>query len=137
VAADAEAHDADHLSEEVQRRSFVAGLARYLARLLRLPARVAVVGPSMMPTLLDGDRCLVRRTRRVGRGDLVVFTDPEYPSRLIVKRVVGLAPNGIEVAGDNLDASRDSRSFGAVPSRSVLGIAWYRYAPAERTGRIS
>src|SRR5579862_2520249 len=88
VAADAEAHDAAHLSEEVERRSFVAGLARCLARLLRLPSRVAIVGPSMMPTLLDGDRCLVRRTRRVGRGDLVVFTDPEYPSRLIVKRVV-------------------------------------------------
>ena len=65
-----------------------------------------------------------------------MFTDPEYPRRLIVKRVVDVAPKAIEVAGDNSDSSRDSRNFGPVASQSILGVVWYRYAPGERAGRM-
>jgi nickel-type superoxide dismutase maturation protease len=107
-----------------------------LAKALRIPTRVVVAGPSMLPTLHDGDRCAVRRTRRVGPGDLVVLVDPEESSRLIVKRVVAVSSEGIVVAGDNPGASRDSRSFGAVPPASLVGVAWYRYAPAERIGPV-
>jgi nickel-type superoxide dismutase maturation protease len=115
-----------------RRRALLAGCAR----ILRIPARVVVAGPSMLPTLRDGDRCLVRRTRRVGPGDLVVMFDPERASRLIVKRVVAADPEGIVVAGDNPDASRDSRDFGAASPEGLVGVAWYRYGPADRIGRV-
>ena len=90
----------------------------------------------MLPTLSPGDRCLVRRTHRVVPTELVVFSDPEYPKRLVVKRVVAVRPGGIEVAGDNVAASRDSRTFGLVPETLVLGVAWYRYAPPGRAARL-
>ncbi len=90
----------------------------------------------MLPTLCDGDRCAVRRTRRVGPGDLVVLLDPEEPSRLLVKRAVEVSPRGLLVVGDNPGASRDSRNFGAVPLESLVGVAWYRYGPAGRIGPV-
>ena len=137
MAADAEANDERNLSDAHKGRTVASGFVDALARLLRLPTRVVVVGPSMIPTLEDGDRCLVRRTRRVESGDLVVFIDPEYPRRLVVKRVVVVSSSGIDVAGDNSGESRDSRSFGPVPASAVIGVAWYRYAPAGRVGRIA
>jgi nickel-type superoxide dismutase maturation protease len=107
-----------------------------LARVLHLPARVVIAGPSMLPTLSQGDRCLVRRTRSAKPGELIVFKDPEEPARLVVKRVVSITEGGIEVAGDNSLSSRDSRSFGFLAPQAVIGVATYRYAPAGRVGRL-
>jgi nickel-type superoxide dismutase maturation protease len=106
------------------------------ARLAHVPARVVVAGPSMLPTLADGDRCRVSRTRRAAPGDLVVLVDPADPGRLIVKRVVEVVPDGIVVAGDNPGASRDSRHFGAVPRELLVGVARHRYAPRDRGGPV-
>ncbi len=90
----------------------------------------------MLPTLAPGDHLLVRRTRRAHADDLVVFFDPGVPSRLVVKRVVAAHRDGLEVVGDNQGASRDSKDFGLVPFELLLGVAWYRYAPARGAGRI-
>jgi nickel-type superoxide dismutase maturation protease len=90
----------------------------------------------MLPTLEPGDHVLVRRTRRVSAGELVVFADSGAARRLIVKRVVAEHQDGFEVVGDNAGASRDSKDFGLVGRERVLGVAWYRYAPASRAGRI-
>jgi type IV secretory pathway protease TraF len=35
------------------------------------------------------------------------------------------------VEGDNADASTDSREFGPVARRDILGRAWVRYWPVE------
>ncbi len=40
------------------------------------------------------------------------------------------------VLGDNRVRSTDSRTYGPVGRRSIVGRAWYRYAPRERTGRL-
>lgn len=40
------------------------------------------------------------------------------------------------VLGDNRAHSSDSRSFGPVRRRAIIGHAWYRYTPAARRGRI-
>jgi nickel-type superoxide dismutase maturation protease len=110
---------------------------RVLGRVIRPPfTRVQVSGTSMLPTLHAGDRLLVRRTRRVRPGDLVVVPDPREPTRVLVKRVRAIRVHGIEVAGDNPGASTDSRTFGVVPRRSLVGRAVYRYAPARRSGRL-
>lgn len=90
----------------------------------------------MRPTLEPGDRLLVRRTRRVVGGQLVVVGDPRAPARAIVKRAVGVWAGGVDVRGDDQDASTDSRTFGTVPWALVRGRPWYRYAPAERAGRL-
>ncbi|MBI5285519.1 MAG: S26 family signal peptidase [Chloroflexi bacterium] len=37
------------------------------------------------------------------------------------------APARLYVLGDNAAASRDSRQFGPVPRRSIIGRAWLRY----------
>jgi nickel-type superoxide dismutase maturation protease len=102
---------------------------------------VAVVGESMAPTLVPGDWLLAdpeayrRRHPRVG--ELVLVPDPREPSRLLVKRVAGVASDGrLEVAGDRAEASTDSRVFGAVEQATVQGRPWFRYWPARRLGRL-
>jgi signal peptidase I len=90
----------------------------------------------MLPTLEPGDHVLVRRTKRVSRGELVVFVDPDSRRHLIVKRVVAVRGGDLEVVGDNPGASRDSKDFGLVPRSHVLGVVWYRYAPQGRAGRV-
>jgi nickel-type superoxide dismutase maturation protease len=100
---------------------------------LRL-TRVRVAGPSMLPTLAEGERLLARRVRRLRTGDLVVCRSPLEPDRLLVKRVAGIEGRQIRVQGDNAGASTDSRAFGPIDRREVLGVACYRYAPPEAAG---
>lgn len=96
----------------------------------------------MLPSLEPSDRLLVARTiaRRPGprlrAGDVAVVRDPELPGRLLVKRVESNGETGLVVVGDNRGASRDSRHFGVVPDRLVVGRAWYRYAPTPSAGRL-
>ena len=103
--------------------------------------RVVVAGASMAPALVAGDRLVILRlpVRWLRPGDLVALFDPRGPAAdaaLLVKRVVSAGPAGVAVAGDNPDASTDSRTFGPVPPTKVLGRALYRYGPPGRTGRL-
>ncbi len=115
----------------------VAGVAA--ARSVR---RVEVVGGSMAPALLAGDR-LVVVSRPFGRpawpepGWVVAVRDPRDPSRVLVKRVrtVDRASGTLEVLGDAAERSSDSRLFGPVARTALVGRAVYRYAPRGRSGR--
>jgi nickel-type superoxide dismutase maturation protease len=96
--------------------------------------RVEVVGSSMAPTFLAGDRLvLVRRWRPLRVGDLVALRDPNRPARSLVKRVASLDERTATVVGDNEGASTDSRSFGPVPVGSIRHLVVRRYARAEAT----
>jgi nickel-type superoxide dismutase maturation protease len=99
--------------------------------------RITVSGPSMIPTLDEGDRVLVRRVRRVRVGDIVVADDPLMSDRVLIKRVADISTAGVFVVGDNAGASRDSREFGPLPTGAIWGVAWYRYLPQGRSGRIA
>ena len=110
---------------------------------------------SMAPTIQQGDRILVRKlgwgSANVRRGDLVVFRAPDQGTRAYVKRVIGLpgdrvadragtlleVPEGhLWMRGDNVEHSRDSRFFGAVPFENLIGLVTYRYWPPSHVGLL-
>lgn len=107
----------------------------------------------MEPTLLPGDRLYLERPRKGSppyrKGEVVVVTDPETSGRWLIKRIgasEGERPDpGTEavhagyvyLVGDNPARSRDSRAFGPVPIRSVVGRVRVRYWPSARRGSIA
>jgi nickel-type superoxide dismutase maturation protease len=136
----------------VRHRRAAAGVAliagAIAAALVTSVRRVEVVGGSMAPSLLPGDRLLVvgwpitvGRFRRPSPwpvpGQVVAVRDPRLPARVLVKRVASVdrLSGVVEVLGDAPDASTDSRSFGPVLRSAIVGRAVYRYAPVDRTGR--
>ncbi|MDP9020065.1 MAG: S26 family signal peptidase [Actinomycetota bacterium] len=115
----------------------IAGITAAAVAAVRSVVRVEVGGSSMVPTLLPGDRVLAVRTLAPRVGDVAALVDPRVTSRLLVKRVVAVHPNGsVEVAGDNAVASTDSRSFGRVAAGRVTGRVVWRYWPPERRGPL-
>ena len=62
---------------------------------------VLVRGPSMVPTLLDGDCLVVLRGGAVRPGSLVVGRFRSRPELLVVKRAVRAVDGGWELASDN------------------------------------
>lgn len=111
-----------------------AALGAWAARRLDV---VEVRGRSMAPTLLPGDRLLVARVRRVEVGDVVLAADPRDASRELVKRVAGIGPGGVALAGDNPAFSTDARAFGAIPASTVRWRVVARYWPPARIGRLA
>lgn len=64
-------------------------------------ARVRVDGFSMLPTLEDGEFILVNRLAyKIGepkRGEIIVFRSPVVPDEDLIKRVIGLPGDEVEV----------------------------------------
>ena len=90
--------------------------------------RVAVAERSMEPALRPGDWLLVRRTRRIRAGQIVLARHPGRPDMLIVKRAGRQVGGGWWLESDNPDAGAvDSRRFGAVPGALIEGRVLARY----------
>ena len=121
----------------------LAAVSSVVVALVAAFRRVSVEGDSMRPAFEPGDRVLVVRVPAgwpLRPGWVVALADPRRPERLLLKRAVSvdaMTPAQVVVAGDNAAYSTDSRTFGPVPRRAVWGRAVYRYAPAERSGRIA
>ena len=98
--------------------------------------RVVVEGLSMAPTYAPGERLTaLRRLRRVRVGDVVVVPDPRAPQRLLLKRCVARSGRSLDLRGDNVAASTDSRDFGPVDEGSVrwvLARSSWRAAASDR-----
>jgi nickel-type superoxide dismutase maturation protease len=100
--------------------------------------RVVVRDESMGPALVPGDRLLVDRGAYTGRpphpGEIVVLTDPEEPSRWLIKRVAAVddATGAVDVRGDARELARDSRRFGPVAATAIVGRAYRLYFPPSR-----
>ena len=103
---------------------------------------VEVTGHSMAPTLLPGDRLLVEsstlRRRPPRPGEIVLASDPRQPSRELVKRIghVDAGSRSVELTGDALDASTDSRAFGPVDLGELRWRVAARVWPPGRIGPV-
>ncbi len=91
---------------------------------------VVVRGRSMLPTLRDGDRLLVRHGRDPRIGDVVVVRLPD--GVLAVKRVTLRVPEGWWVERDNPAEGVDSWQVGAIPARDVVAVVRARWWPQRR-----
>lgn len=135
-------------------------MKRGVADRLRGPWRVVVRDPSMRPAIEPGDWLLIdpTTTRWPRRGAVVVFREP-VSDVLAIKRVAAvpgqriayadgflhLGPDEAWLLSDAPDAELlaagfgepiDSRRYGPVPLASLVGRAWFRYAPLRRLGPI-
>ncbi|MEV7777291.1 nickel-type superoxide dismutase maturation protease [Kitasatospora sp. NPDC088351] len=90
---------------------------------------IDVAGDSMVPTLREGDRLLVRYGARIRPGAVVVVRHPLQQDLLVVKRADGRRPKGWWLLSDNRLVDSDSRSYGAVPDELVLGRVLLRLRP--------
>ena len=98
---------------------------------------VRVRGPSMVPTLRDGDAVIVRHDAQVRPGDLVLARFRDLPERLVIKRAASERDGGWWVRSDNAFAVGDSESHGVadVLARVVWRVPrWARSARWARWG---
>jgi nickel-type superoxide dismutase maturation protease len=84
-----------------------------------------VIGKSMSPRLRPGQLLLaVRFVRRLHPGQVVII---QHDGKEKVKRIERIEDNKIFVIGDNLLASTDSRHFGWLKRREIIGrVIWPR-----------
>jgi signal peptidase I len=120
-----------------------------------------VEGQSMAPTLEDQDRLIVNKlVYRIGeprRGDIVMLYYPLNPEKSFVKRVIAeegdtvriaseyrshddwgpqVIPEGYDfVMGDHRNNSSDSRHWGMVPKKYIIGKVQIRWWPVP-TARV-
>lgn len=81
-----------------------------------------VEGNSMEPALADGDAVLIKPRAKIAIGDIVLARHPYQQSVKILKRVTAINENeSFELVGDNIAESTDSRNFGPIPSKDILG----------------
>jgi phage repressor protein C with HTH and peptisase S24 domain len=93
---------------------------------------VLVRGPSMAPTLRDGDAVLARRGGRAPRpGDIVLGRFRSRPELLVVKRVVRPEGSGWWLQGDNEFVTDDSRAYGVADVDARVLFRWW-----PRPGRL-
>ncbi|KAL6653139.1 hypothetical protein ACP70R_012064 [Stipagrostis hirtigluma subsp. patula] len=139
-------------------KSIVAGGLVGVTIADRYASVVTVSGASMDPTFdpEPGNRTLVEKLclyrYDFSRGDVVVFRSPTDHRELMVKRLIALPGDWIQVPekqeirqipeghcwveGDNAAASWDSRSFGPVPLGLMHGRATHIVWPPHRIGRL-
>jgi signal peptidase I len=173
-----------HLIREILETIVPAILIALLINLF-LAQATRVYGQSMEPNLHTDQRLIVEklsynpyfrqylRLNGPQRGDVVVIRLRTQGDELLIKRVIGLPGDIVEihngqvfvnnqsltepytmdgtsgfygpttipplhifVLGDNRDSSNDSRSFGTVSLRDVVGRAWFSYWPLDQVGFV-
>ncbi|MCC7117572.1 MAG: signal peptidase I [Anaerolineales bacterium] len=94
--------------EELNWKRFILDLVQTLGLAIVLfvginfiSARVRVDGTSMVPTLQDGEFVFVSklsyRWSEITRGDIIVFHFPRNPEEDLIKRVIGLPGDRVEI----------------------------------------
>ncbi|MCG3211005.1 MAG: Signal peptidase I T [Anaerolineae bacterium] len=172
------------LTREVLETIVPAVLIALLINLFMAQA-TRVYGQSMEPSLHTDQRLIVEKLsynrflrQTLGlegpqRGNVVVISLESQNNELLIKRVIGLPGDTIEVRdnrvfvnnrplnepyvaditagyygpivvpplhifvlGDNRNFSNDSRNFGTIPLKDVVGRAWFSYWPPDQIGFV-
>lgn len=85
---------------------------------------IRVEGDSMLPNLKDGDGILIDEDAKIEIGDIILAKHPFKKSVIILKRLTEIDENGnYFLVGDNPPESTDSRTFGALSAKHILGKA--------------
>src|SRR5690349_3155031 len=85
---------------------------------------IRVEGDSMLPNLKNGDGILIDADAFISAGDIVLAKHPFKKSVIILKRLAEIDANGnYFLVGDNPAESTDSRTFGAISAKHILGKA--------------
>ena len=108
----------------------------------------------MSPVLNPGELVLVREgeydVREPGRGEIVAVRPASLGGRAFVKRITGLPLERVEYEGqewtlgpeefflmsDRADHGMDSRIFGPVTRRELVGPVWARVWPWTRLQKL-
>lgn len=80
----------------------------------------------MEPRFVAGERVIVakRFLSNITRGDVVILKDPKT-KKPIIKRIQEIKNTACFVLGDNANESTDSRDFGWVDTRLIVGKVIY------------
>ena len=84
-----------------------------------------VSGKSMLPSLKEGDIVFFKIYKK-GKsepkpGQIVIFNHP-IKNIICIKRINIVNQNNIEVLGDNIEFSEDSKKFGLLKKEKIIGI---------------
>lgn len=87
--------------------------------------RFKVIGDSMVPTLKNGQQVIVEKLsywfREPMVGEVVILKNSDNMN--IIKRITKKDGNSYFVEGDNAKESADSRNFGFIQKKEILGKA--------------
>jgi signal peptidase I len=91
-------------------------------------ARVRVDGFSMRPTLQDGEFVLVNRLAYrfggVQRGDIIVFRYPSDTSQELIKRVIGLPGEHVEIRSGQVFINEQPMNEAYIAAQPVYSGTW-------------
>ncbi|MCC7106420.1 MAG: signal peptidase I [Chloroflexi bacterium] len=90
-----------------------------------------IVGRPGQRVILDGRRLTID-------GHVVPepYLPPAEPWHRLDRAVWQLGADEFVILGDNREESLDSRQFGPIKRRQLLGLVWRRYAPLSRRGEL-
>ncbi len=75
----------------------------------------------MAPKLKPGDMVLVNKLSTPGVGDIVVLQNPENKKMFLIKKIQKIHDRKYFVLGENAKFSTDSRHFGWVEKKGIIG----------------
>ena len=79
----------------------------------------------MLPTLIEGDlvffKVYKKNKTRLKNRQIVIFDHP-FKNKILIKRINSVNQNNIEVLGDNIEFSEDSKKFGLINNEKIIGI---------------
>ena len=89
----------------------------------------------MFPYLKEGDIVFFKKYKKnktiLKNQQIVIFNHP-LKNKNLIKRINSVNKNNIEVIGDNIEFSEDSKKFGLINNEKIIGICLLYTSPSPR-----